>query len=166
MSAAIEYTNPFFHPYLFDEAENQLVNFVSCQYPLVNSSFFAQATSCEQGTHTYIMVGRRTQFTGMDYMCTLDSIIATSWDFTVFNNVSLSEIRQSLLYGFDLSWFSFVCSSKCKSGCSVMPDGVVACGENHSGLYDNWGKASWGCSISLLSLSSHVIIFLNMQRPS
>lgn len=34
--------------------------------------------------------------------CELDRIVMTSWKFDDLNNVSLSEIHESLLYGFEL----------------------------------------------------------------
>ncbi|KAG6383000.1 hypothetical protein SASPL_157268 [Salvia splendens] len=43
-------------------------------------------------------------------MCTLDTVLATSWDFANWYNVSLSEIHQYLLYGFNLNWNGLICS--------------------------------------------------------
>lgn len=40
-------------------------------------------------------------------MCRVDLIMLTSWKFKDSDNVSLSEIHESLLYGFELSWFKY-----------------------------------------------------------
>lgn len=79
----------------------------------------------------------------VEYTCTVDAIVASSSrNFVDYSNaVTLSDIRSSLLYGFEVSWFGFMCRD-CErgSGCSVEPDGVVICYENHSRLYYKWGE--------------------------
>ena len=153
----------------------QLIYLVRCEHPLHKSSLFTQLTDCEQSTkHTYIKAGYL-NLNDID-LCIIVSILITSrcyqnqnnvsWCSQNYNNVSLSEIHRSLLYGFDLSWFSFMCKY-CKGGiwnCYQLSDGLVDCG--HSQLYYKWGKitalqvqdfisivdtflCSWICSVHL-----------------
>ncbi|XP_042032942.1 cysteine-rich receptor-like protein kinase 41 isoform X2 [Salvia splendens] len=87
-----------------------LISLVSCEYPLPNSSLFTQLTACEQySKYTYINVGSM-RVKDIGHMCTLDTVLATSWDFANWYNVSLSEIHQYLLYGFNLNWNGLICS--------------------------------------------------------
>ncbi|XP_057798688.1 uncharacterized protein LOC131014665 [Salvia miltiorrhiza] len=132
----------YFYPYDFSGIlGTPRINIMSCQHPLHNSSPFTQLTDCEQpSTHVYIKVGN-VSVAYMDYMCTLDSVLATSWKFTdlSLNNVSLSEIHQALFYGVNVSWLRFMCG-KCsgRTSCSVGPDGVATCHEYPSDLGYNW----------------------------
>ncbi|XP_057798685.1 LEAF RUST 10 DISEASE-RESISTANCE LOCUS RECEPTOR-LIKE PROTEIN KINASE-like 2.5 [Salvia miltiorrhiza] len=117
---------------------NQLIFFMSCEHPLQNSSLSTQVTDCEQGRHTYIKVGNM-RLADVEYMCTIVSVVATAWNFKVLKNVSLSEIHQSLLYGFTLSWSSNFLCRKCKVGCILEePNGTATCAEPHSDLYYRW----------------------------
>ncbi|KAL1531501.1 putative cysteine-rich receptor-like protein kinase 12 [Salvia divinorum] len=119
---------------------NQPTYLVRCEHPLHNSSLFTQLTDCEQSTeYTYIKVGSLNP-NDIDYMCTIVSTLQTFWCSQNLTNVSLSEIHQSLLKGFYLSWVSFMCSY-CKGGiykgdCSRISDDTVNCG--HSQLYYKW----------------------------
>ncbi|XP_057798690.1 probable receptor-like protein kinase At5g20050 isoform X2 [Salvia miltiorrhiza] len=125
-----------FDPYELDM--NWPIYFMSCEHPLQNSSLSTQVTDCEQGRHTYIKVGHM-RLADVEYMCTIVSVVKTSWNFRDLNNVSLSEIHQSLLYGFNLSWWGLACR-KCNiaDGCYVDQHGTVTCGERHSDLYYHW----------------------------
>ncbi|KAG6382998.1 hypothetical protein SASPL_157266 [Salvia splendens] len=63
----------------------------------------------------------------MDSMCTLDTVLATSWrnqDSEFLSNVSLSEIHQSLLYGYNLNWYKLMCLYGQEG---VDPDMLVSC---------------------------------------
>ncbi|KAH6795133.1 hypothetical protein C2S52_005610 [Perilla frutescens var. hirtella] len=124
MPSAFAYSDPyrFFDPDCFLETGTQPINFLSCPYPLHNTSLLTRVTDCDR--HTYIRVGHM-QVQDVDSMCTVDAVVPTSWNFTDMDNVSLSEIHQSLLYGFEMNWIRFICR-KCRGrGCGVWPDGLV-----------------------------------------
>ncbi|CAI9762476.1 unnamed protein product [Fraxinus pennsylvanica] len=99
------------------------ITFVSCPYPF-NSSVFSETARCSHKVYasndsnsstrryTYVKAGDL-NVTDVRDMCSIDIIVMTSWPFKDANNLSLSEIRGSLLYGFELSWFT-VNSSICK----------------------------------------------------
>ncbi|XP_057798668.1 LEAF RUST 10 DISEASE-RESISTANCE LOCUS RECEPTOR-LIKE PROTEIN KINASE-like 2.1 isoform X2 [Salvia miltiorrhiza] len=83
------------------------INFISCPNPLTNSSLFTDITNlCASNSsnrrYAYIKVGHM-KLSELPYMCYVEVIVMTSWqEFKDFNNVSLSEIHHSLLYGFEL----------------------------------------------------------------
>ncbi|XP_057803920.1 LEAF RUST 10 DISEASE-RESISTANCE LOCUS RECEPTOR-LIKE PROTEIN KINASE-like 2.8 isoform X2 [Salvia miltiorrhiza] len=86
---------------------NSPINFISCPNQLTNSSLFTDITTqCASNSshprYAYIKVGHMTA-SELPYSCGVDLIVMTSWqEFKDFNNVSLSEIHQSLLYGLEL----------------------------------------------------------------
>ncbi|XP_047969381.1 rust resistance kinase Lr10-like isoform X2 [Salvia hispanica] len=100
------YDNPNPIPYRIPTTQNP-INFISCSHQLNNSSFFSDVTThCASfrrpNTYAYIKVGHLNA-SQLPHMCKLDLIVLTSWpEFKDFDNVSLSEIHQSLLYGFEL----------------------------------------------------------------
>ena len=83
------------------------INLISCPNPLTNSSIFTDVTShCDSNSshhkYAYIKVGHMNA-SEVPYTCGVDLIAMTSWyNFKDLNNVSLSEIHESLLYGFEL----------------------------------------------------------------
>ncbi|XP_047970528.1 uncharacterized protein LOC125213825 isoform X2 [Salvia hispanica] len=88
------------------------INFISCRNPnpSTNSSNFTEihtqcASNSSQSTFDYIKVGR-VRASEVPHMCSVDLMAFTSWEFRDLSNVSLSEIHESLLYGFEL----YVCS--------------------------------------------------------
>ncbi|KAL1553114.1 LEAF RUST 10 DISEASE-RESISTANCE LOCUS RECEPTOR-LIKE PROTEIN KINASE-like 2.5 [Salvia divinorum] len=84
------------------------INFISCPNPLTNSSLFTDITThcvsnSSQHRYAYIKVGHMNA-SEVPYTCGVDVIVITSWyNFKDLNNVSLSEIHESLLYGFELT---------------------------------------------------------------
>lgn len=140
------------------------ITFISCAYPLQNSSLLTKVTDCEEGLHTYLKVGVFNP-TDVDYMCTVKAIIATSWNFTDLNDtVSLSEIHESLFYGFNLSWFSFVCGYKCRFGCSVGSNGLFICDKHPSALHYKWGKTSLEFTFPILKFYLFIYFhFCNLE---
>ncbi|KAG6391574.1 hypothetical protein SASPL_149330 [Salvia splendens] len=112
------YDNPHPIPYRIPTTPNP-INFISCPYPLNSSSLFTDVTShCASSsssllsTYAFIKVGHLNA-SELPHLCTLDLIVMTSWQgFKRLDNVSLSEIHQSLLYGFEL----VVCPS-----CKITP---------------------------------------------
>ncbi|XP_022844096.1 LEAF RUST 10 DISEASE-RESISTANCE LOCUS RECEPTOR-LIKE PROTEIN KINASE-like 2.4 [Olea europaea var. sylvestris] len=99
---------------------NSPITFMSCPYP-VNSSFFLETAHCGNRVfdsndstrrYTYVNVGNLNASDVRD-MCSIDLIVMTSWPFKDVNHLSLSDIHSSLLYGFELSWFTATIS-RCK----------------------------------------------------
>ncbi|XP_047968895.1 uncharacterized protein LOC125212700 isoform X1 [Salvia hispanica] len=101
-----DHPNPI--PYL--ENDNSLpINFISCPNPLRNTSLFTDITtrcvsySSHHHKYAYIKVGHM-KASEVPYTCGVDLIAMTSWhNFKDLNNVSLSEIHESLLYGYELT---------------------------------------------------------------
>ncbi|KAL2550726.1 Protein kinase domain-containing protein [Forsythia ovata] len=95
---------------------NWPITFMSCPYP-VNSSPFLETSHCDNRfyasnasysstrRYTYVKVGYLYVSDVRD-MCSIDLIVMTSWPFKDVNNISLSEIHGSLIYGFELSWYA------------------------------------------------------------
>ncbi|XP_047943094.1 PR5-like receptor kinase [Salvia hispanica] len=115
----------------------KLISLVSCKHPLHNSSLFTQLTDCEQySKYTYIHVGNM-RVQDMESMCTLKSLLATSnWTYPApeyMNNVSLPEIHQYLVYGFNLNWYELMCRYGQEG---IGPDQLVSC--DHSELQHKW----------------------------
>ncbi|KAL8482988.1 hypothetical protein ACS0TY_025883 [Phlomoides rotata] len=94
-----QFSLPYF-PY-----NNTDISLMRCPYPLKNSSLFTHElpTHCHNSsTHTYIKLGDMNA-TDVGDMCTVYPRL-TSWAFKDLENVSVSEIHDSLLYGFQLYW--------------------------------------------------------------
>ncbi|KAL8550833.1 hypothetical protein ACS0TY_000058 [Phlomoides rotata] len=121
------------------------INFMSCPNPLINSSFLTDTNDCayrdgalnasnsSNSRHAYIKAGHMNASDVRDDMCRIDVIAMTSWEFEDLKNVSVSEIHESLLYGFELSWFWYPCS-KCKriSSCYLGEDHTFTCESSYS----------------------------------
>ncbi|KAL1553111.1 LEAF RUST 10 DISEASE-RESISTANCE LOCUS RECEPTOR-LIKE PROTEIN KINASE-like 2.5 [Salvia divinorum] len=108
--------NPNSLPYM--ENYNTLpINFISCPNPLRNSSLFTNVSShCASDSshhrYAYIKVGHMNA-SEVPYTCGADLIAMTSWHkFKDLNNASLSEIHESLLYGFKLTICRYCGTSK------------------------------------------------------
>ncbi|KAL1531989.1 LEAF RUST 10 DISEASE-RESISTANCE LOCUS RECEPTOR-LIKE PROTEIN KINASE-like 2.3 isoform X1 [Salvia divinorum] len=103
----INLNNPHPLPYLVPLTSLNPINFFSCPNPLKNSSLFTDVTthcasSLPPNRYAYIKVGHMNA-SELPRSCRLDLIVTTSWsEFKDLSNVSLSEIHQSLLYGFEL----------------------------------------------------------------
>ena len=84
------------------------INFISCPNPLRNSSVYTNittqcASNSSQHRYAYIKVGHM-KVSELPHTCGVDLIVMTSWyNFKGLDNVSLSEIHESLLYGFELA---------------------------------------------------------------
>ena len=80
------------------------INFISCPNPLRNSALFTDITTLcvsNSSNFRYIKVGHM-KVSDLPYACGVDLIVMTSSDFKDFDNVSLSQIHEALLYGFQL----------------------------------------------------------------
>ncbi|KAL2527415.1 PR5-like receptor kinase [Abeliophyllum distichum] len=95
------------------------ITFMSCPYH-VNSSLFLETSHCDNRfyasysstrRYTYVKVGDLNVSDVRD-MCSIDLIVMTSWPFKDVNNISLSEIHGSLIYGFELSWYAVNCKKE------------------------------------------------------
>ncbi|KAL1532001.1 non-specific serine/threonine protein kinase [Salvia divinorum] len=99
------------YPYPYYTVGEWLVNLISCPNPVNNSStLFIDITACNLShpRFSYVNVGSIMP-SEVPHMCTLDLIVMISgWG---VKNVSLSEIHQSLLRGFDL-YFCYNCNEK------------------------------------------------------
>ncbi|XP_057798673.1 probable receptor-like protein kinase At5g20050 [Salvia miltiorrhiza] len=99
------YEIPSYSSYPYDDKPLP-INFISCPNPLTNSSLFTDITThCASNSsnprYAYIKVGHM-KFSKLPHLCELEVIVMTSWHFKDLNNISLSEIHHSLLYGFEL----------------------------------------------------------------
>lgn len=102
-------------PYAYGEVLP--INFLRCPHPLKNSSLFIEITSdCASDSrgYAYIKVGHM-DASDLTEMCQVEVIVMTSWKFKDLKNVSLSEIHDSLLYGFELR-FCYWCGISTKWG--------------------------------------------------
>ncbi|KAH6804777.1 hypothetical protein C2S51_033024 [Perilla frutescens var. frutescens] len=119
---------------------NQFITFISCPDPMKNtSSLSIQLTDDCRDTHTYMTVGY--YLVDVGYMCTVDFVAATSWNFGDLRNVSVSEIHQSLLYGFELSWACGIVCPNFGNGrafCYRDINGVYTCRGGGSFFYEKW----------------------------
>lgn len=101
-SAAYYYEH---YPYPYSSARPWALNFIMCPNPVKNSYLFTNITYCasDSSSYRYVMVGDM-KASQVENMCMLEMIAMTSWEFRDFSNVSLSEIHDSLLYGFDVGF--------------------------------------------------------------
>ncbi|KAL1541573.1 hypothetical protein AAHA92_25778 [Salvia divinorum] len=97
------FTNPSY-PYSYKSSFP--INFISCPISSRVSSLFTDITTeCDSNSshHRYIRIGGMKP-TAVPYTCRVDLIAMTSWyNFKDLKNVSLSQIHESLLYGFELT---------------------------------------------------------------
>ncbi|KAL8537998.1 hypothetical protein ACS0TY_000086 [Phlomoides rotata] len=113
---------------------NTRISLMRCPYPLKNSSLFTHElpTHCHHpsnsSTHTYIKLGIM-NVTDVGDNCTVGPTVLTSRAFKDLENVSVSEIHDSLLYGFQLRWFSncIECNGGWSYKCPKKEYEVVSC---------------------------------------
>ena len=116
-SAPSDFTRPSSPYYYSHLTQDFSVNLFSCPNPLSNATLFTDitqdcATNLSYSTFRYVKVGR-VKASEVPHMCRLDQIVLTSWqEFIDVKNVSLSQIHQSLLYGFELNFCYRNCSEK------------------------------------------------------
>ncbi|GFP85124.1 hypothetical protein PHJA_000656200 [Phtheirospermum japonicum] len=116
------------YPYnLLGDQMSFIITFMTCPFP-VNNSLLLKVAAADCGhenygynesdkKHTYIRFGYLNGTCIMD-MCTINLMVMTSLPLKgAEKSVSISEIHNSLLYGFQLSWANVACGSKCM-GCS------------------------------------------------
>lgn len=129
------------------------INFMSCPDRLEDASQFTEVTDCvdggssigasnaSRGRYTYVKVGHMAA-SDIGYKCSVDLIAMTSWKFKSFKNVTLSEVHDALLYGFELSWFQFRCI-ECKGGwqCTSIENKLDGCSEDSFQFDLNLGKS-------------------------
>ncbi|KAL8468415.1 hypothetical protein ACS0TY_031574 [Phlomoides rotata] len=138
------------------------INYMSCPYPLKkNSPFLAVTNDCAMASnsvnirHAYIKAGHMNA-SEVEDMCRIDLIAMTSWKFDDLKNVSISEIHESLHYGFELSWFRYPCSRcRMRSNCVLRKDHTATCpGESQ---YVN--IPILGFVLGLMYLGKNMILF-------
>nr|GMD56643.1 rust resistance kinase Lr10-like isoform X1 [Ipomoea batatas] len=117
--------------------------FFSCPFPMKNSSAFVEITANDcsnrtsdgnapffsSGGFVYAKLG---PFIASDLRvsCRVDLITQTSWQIQEngAQNVSLLDIHDAMMYGFELSWFQAVLCEPCgKEKCEVGALNVVTC---------------------------------------
>ncbi|KAL8550887.1 hypothetical protein ACS0TY_000097 [Phlomoides rotata] len=121
---------------------NTDISLMRCPYPLKNSSLFTHElpTHCHHpsnsSTHTYIKLGDM-NVTDVGDMCTVYPTL-TSWAFKDLENVSVSEIHDSLLYGFQLTWNPVSNCIECYGvwKCRLTEYEVVSCRHSLGGMLD------------------------------
>ncbi|KAM7481166.1 hypothetical protein LguiB_005749 [Lonicera macranthoides] len=86
----------------------------------VNSPLYVDAAACINGTSSnstttfsYLKFGRMNASDLLD-SCSIELTVMTSWPVKDEFNLSFSDIRNALLYGFELSWFSVMCKKSCR----------------------------------------------------
>ena len=131
--------------YLYPELSRSTVVWMSCEKP-VNSPFYLDASTCniDNGDqyssnssishfkrYRYVKVGRTNAKDVVD-LCKVEQMFITSWpgnDDPI--NISCADVHNELVYGFELSWFTGFCKSKCKrwrpSGCYLDDGNNVQC---------------------------------------
>ncbi|XP_059290750.1 rust resistance kinase Lr10-like isoform X1 [Lycium ferocissimum] len=86
--------------------------------PFVTNTFL-EISGCELSKHTYLKIGEMNASEVSDG-CTIQLIAMTSWpNFKDGNNISLSDFRQAIIYGFELYYIGFKESIWC-IGCIEM----------------------------------------------
>ncbi|XP_047969394.1 LEAF RUST 10 DISEASE-RESISTANCE LOCUS RECEPTOR-LIKE PROTEIN KINASE-like 2.1 isoform X2 [Salvia hispanica] len=122
-------------------SSNTPLNFISCPNPLRNTSLYTDITnqcasnSSHHHRYAYVKVGSM-MASEVPYACGVDLIAMTSWyDFEPLKNVSLSEIHEVLLYGFELGTCLWPCDSHdssiikwCLLCAAVSPPVFTLCG--------------------------------------
>ncbi|KAL8538026.1 hypothetical protein ACS0TY_000111 [Phlomoides rotata] len=161
-----------------------------CPYPLKNSSLFTHElpTHCHHpsnsSTHSYIKVGHM-NVTDVGDMCTVYPTL-TSWAFKDLENVSVSEIHDSLLYGFQLYWNHPSCIEcygkqkcplekyevvSCRHGLGEMLDILESLWDHmtypHNGrIYEIYNYPSSSPTIVLILLLILVVVFAGVTLPA
>ena len=88
---------------------------IKCPYR-VNSPLYVDAAPCINGTSSnsttfsYLKFGHMKSLDLRDF-CSIELMVMTSWPVKDESNLTFSDIRNALLYGFELSWFNFLCGS-------------------------------------------------------
>ncbi|XP_073064245.1 LEAF RUST 10 DISEASE-RESISTANCEUS RECEPTOR-LIKE PROTEIN KINASE-like 2.1 [Primulina eburnea] len=104
------------------------VNFLSCSFP-PNDPVFIETSQCvslssNTSRHTHIKAGYMDLNDPSWDMCTIDLVVMTSLPFVAKNDLSLSKIHDSLVYGFELSWSAAFCECNEREYCWF--DGINA----------------------------------------
>ncbi|KAL8538018.1 hypothetical protein ACS0TY_000104 [Phlomoides rotata] len=158
-------------PYGLNFRTSIIISLMRCPYPLKNSSLFTHElpTHCHHpsnsSTHTYIKLGH-VNATDVGDNCTVYTT-RTSWKFKDLENVSFSEIHDSLLYGFQVDWMSFMSECiKCYGGwkCPHKEYEVVSCRHGLGGMLESvWDliKQQYGSDFVI-----YVVVFAGVTLPA
>ncbi|XP_031115406.1 LEAF RUST 10 DISEASE-RESISTANCE LOCUS RECEPTOR-LIKE PROTEIN KINASE-like 2.1 isoform X2 [Ipomoea triloba] len=104
--------------------------FLRCPFPMKSSAFVQTNEDCwnessdSYGGHTYAKVGPL-YAADLKISCRVELITMTSWriqENVSSQKVSLLEIHDALMYGFELSWFQVLCNQHCWSGGCYLHD--------------------------------------------
>nr|GMD76841.1 LEAF RUST 10 DISEASE-RESISTANCE LOCUS RECEPTOR-LIKE PROTEIN KINASE-like 2.1 [Ipomoea batatas]GMD95574.1 LEAF RUST 10 DISEASE-RESISTANCE LOCUS RECEPTOR-LIKE PROTEIN KINASE-like 2.1 [Ipomoea batatas] len=105
--------------------------FLRCPFPMKSSAFVQtnedycwNESSDSYGGYTYAKVGPL-YASDLRISCRVELITMTSWriqENVSSQKVSLLEIHDALMYGFELSWFQVLCNQHCWSGACYLHD--------------------------------------------
>ncbi|XP_073286337.1 LEAF RUST 10 DISEASE-RESISTANCEUS RECEPTOR-LIKE PROTEIN KINASE-like 2.4 [Primulina huaijiensis] len=87
----------------YDVGMSWPITFITCPFALKDSIFIETEECVNRIRHTYIKVGHFNVSYVRD-MCTINNVIMSSFPLKDENNISLAEIHDALLYGFELPW--------------------------------------------------------------
>ena len=110
------------------QAINTMVVLMKCERPISDGSYIpitpcnVTSSSSSLQPYVYALVGGvdSLQVNDLKYSCTISRIIATQ--FLKPGNLSMSDLQEALLLGFDISFLDFRCESECRVkglGCNV-----------------------------------------------
>ncbi|XP_042032595.1 LEAF RUST 10 DISEASE-RESISTANCE LOCUS RECEPTOR-LIKE PROTEIN KINASE-like 2.1 isoform X2 [Salvia splendens] len=106
-------SSPYYYPEPFQEL---FVNLISCPSPMNKSSLFIDitqhcASNLSHPRFSYVHVGR-IMASKVPHLCGVDiNVVISRRGFMILKNASLSQIHQSILYGFELN-FCYNCNEK------------------------------------------------------
>lgn len=131
-------------PFYYKHSSSTPINFIRCPLPLNNSDYnFTDITrDCASNFNSshlrygYVKVGHMNA-SEVPRTCGVGVMVMTSWEFEDLNNVSLSEIHRSLMYGLELYF----------------------CSDGNSQNY--WGKLE--CKDFDFSLFCHIYMYLDFH---
>ena len=99
---------------------SRIVVFMSCEKP-VNSPYCLDTSTCIHNSSNYISHSKRysyikvgkTNAAEVADLCRVEKITQTSWPRNDDPNISCKDVRNELVYGFEISWLRGNCQSIC-----------------------------------------------------
>nr|GMD51664.1 rust resistance kinase Lr10-like isoform X1 [Ipomoea batatas] len=109
--------------------------FLSCPFPVKSSTFVEMTKECWNKStesswgYAYAKLGSLNA-SDLRISCRVELITMTSWriqENVSSQKVSLVEIHDALMYGFELSWFPAICKQHCSKGCYLDFKNEIRC---------------------------------------
>ncbi|XP_075492451.1 LEAF RUST 10 DISEASE-RESISTANCE LOCUS RECEPTOR-LIKE PROTEIN KINASE-like 2.1 [Primulina tabacum] len=147
---------------LYESGMVRPVTFLSCSFP-PNDPLFIETSQCvslssNTSRHTHIKAGYMDLNDPSWDMCRIDLVVMTSLPFIAKNDLSLSKIHDSLVYGFELSWSVLFC--ECNAGGYCWFDGInAACLFYHLFFFNNSFSFLILLLFNLLSYTCNNLLF-------